>query len=289
MSTSVRLIPIPSLDDPRVEPYRHLKDRDVAALGGPSAGGSAVGGPAAGGLFIAEGEHVVRRLLASGVETDSVLLAERRAEEIAPLVPAGVPVYVVPQERMNAIVGYKFHSGVLACGRRPAPPSVEKLLASLPRRALLVICPELANAENLGGLIRLSAGFGADALVLGERSADPFFRRSVRVSMGTVFRLPIVRSPDIRADLRRLRDAGVELIATVLDADAEPLSAASRPDRLGLLFGNEAQGLDRDVVGLCQRRVTIPMKLGTDSLNVAVAAGIFLYHFTAERGSVASR
>ena len=82
-------------------------------------------------------------------------------------------------------------------------------------------------------------------------------------------------------DLKRLRDEwGVELAATVLDDAAEPLSHAGRAGRFGLLFGNEAQGLDGEHVAVCQRRVTIPMKLGTDSLNVAVAAGIFLYHFT---------
>jgi tRNA G18 (ribose-2'-O)-methylase SpoU len=99
--------------------------------------------------------------------------------------------------------------------------------------------------------------------------------------MGTAFYLPIVRSVDLARDLRRLRDEyGVELVATVLDEDAESLDAVPRPPRLGILFGNEAQGLSPEHVALCARRVTIPMKLGTDSLNVSVAAGIFLYHFT---------
>ena len=99
--------------------------------------------------------------------------------------------------------------------------------------------------------------------------------------MGTIFSLPIYRSPNLLHDLRRLKNEwGFELAATVLDETAEPLAAAKRAERLGLLLGNEPQGLDEQTASVCDRRITIPMKLGTDSLNVAVAAGIFLYHFT---------
>jgi tRNA G18 (ribose-2'-O)-methylase SpoU len=133
----------------------------------------------------------------------------------------------------------------------------------------------------MGALIRISAAFGADALVLGERCCDPFWRQSIRVSMGTIFRLPLVQSQDLAGDLARLRgEWGVQLIASVLDDDAEPLAAVVRPQRLGLLLGNEAQGLAERWIRLCDRSVTIPMQLGTDSLNVAVAAAVFLYHFS---------
>jgi tRNA G18 (ribose-2'-O)-methylase SpoU len=149
------------------------------------------------------------------------------------------------------------------------------------RRVTLVICPEIEKTDNLGAMIRIAAGLGATAMILGQRSCDPFFRQSVRVSMGTVFVLPIVRSADLARDLGRLRDEfAVELIATVLDENAQRLEDVPRPQKLGLLFGNEAQGLPHECIQRCHRRVTIPMKLGTDSLNVAVAAGIFLYHFT---------
>src|SRR5207245_2076779 len=106
----------------------------------------------------------------------------------------------------------------------------------------------------------------------------PFWRQSIRVSMGTVFSLPIYQSSDLRLDLKRLRNEwGIQLAATVLDPAAEALSTALRPAKLGLLFGNEAQGLGSQWTDLCDRKVTIPMHLGTDSLNVSVAAGIFLY------------
>jgi tRNA G18 (ribose-2'-O)-methylase SpoU len=133
----------------------------------------------------------------------------------------------------------------------------------------------------MGAMVRICAAFGVDAMVLGERCCDPFLRQAVRVSMGTIFRLPLVRSSNLLNDLRRFREEfGVELAATVLAEDAEPLDQATRPERFGLLFGNEAQGLDDQYVRACDRRITIPMRLGTDSLNVSVAAAVFLYQFT---------
>jgi tRNA G18 (ribose-2'-O)-methylase SpoU len=260
-------IRIDSFDDPRVELYRNLKDRELERRGRH---------------FIAEGEHIVRRLLVSDFPVDSVMLVERRVEEIAPIVPPHVPIYVVPQALMNQILGLKFHSGVLACGHRKPRATIDVIPKDRPRLTL-VICPGISNVENIGALVRLSAGFGADAMILGERSHDPFWRQSVRVSMGTIFTLPIVQSENLINDLARLRDEwDVDLIATVLDGDAQPLAASRRKPRAALLFGGEAQGLDLEIVRACDARVTIPMHHGTDSLNVAVAAGICLYHFTRE-------
>jgi tRNA G18 (ribose-2'-O)-methylase SpoU len=261
--TAMPVLPLQSFDDARLAPYRELKDRTLAARHG---------------LFVAEGEHLVRRLLASDFQTASVLLADRRAEEISPLVPSNVNVFVLPQDELNGVVGYKFHSGVIAMGiRKPSPSLSDVIKASGPVK--LVLCPDTTNGENLGSLIRLSAGFGADAMLVGPRSIDPFMRQVVRVSMGTIFQLPIVQSADFSADLRQLKQQGVRLIASMLDPGASPLPSAERYDRSALLFGNEAQGLDADTVSLCDDRVTIPMHRGTDSLNVAVAAGIFLYHY----------
>jgi len=245
-----------------------LKDRELAREGG---------------RFIAEGEHVMRRLLGSGYQTESVLLSERRAEQLAGLVPADVTIYVATTAVLNGIVGYKFHSGVLACGLRGKPRTLEQVLPRNPAKLRIVICEDLNNAENLGGIVRIAAGFGADALVLGERCVDPFFRQCIRVSMGTIFSLPLVQSENLLADLTKLREIWkVELAATVLDESGEPLSIAKASPRMALLFGGEAQGLTPEAVVLCDRRITIPMKLGTDSLNVAVAAGIFLYRFCRE-------
>jgi len=260
------LVHIESLDDPRVALYRNLKDRELERRGRH---------------FIAEGEHLTRRLLASDFPVDSVMLVERRMAELASIVPEDIPVYVVSQAVMNEIVGLKFHSGVLACGHRKPRQTIDDVIPRDKPDLTLVVCPEISNVENIGTMIRIAAGFGADAIVLGERCHDPFWRQSVRVSMGTIFKLPLVQSDDLLRDMRRLREEwGIELVATVLDETAEPLAQAKRGRKLGILFGSEAQGLGPEWVAACDRGVTIPMKHGTDSLNVAVATGIFLYHFT---------
>lgn len=266
MTSEVPVTQIQHVDDPRIAPYRALKERELARDGN---------------RFIAEGEHLVRRLLASDFAVESVLLAHRRVEEMSPLVRSGVPVYSAPDDLMRQIIGYKFHSGVIACGLRKPRECLDDIVPKDRDRLLLVVCPDIANAENLGSLIRLSAGFGVDAMILGPHCHDPFFRQSVRVSMGTIFKLPLYQSDDLIRDLGRLRNEwGMQSFATVLDESAESLETVHTPGKVALLFGNEAQGLDAATVAACDRRVTIPMKLGTDSFNVAVAAGIFLYHFT---------
>ncbi len=260
--------PLTSLDDPRLAPYRELKDRTLAARHG---------------LFVAEGEHLLRRLLESDFRVASVLMADRRTAELAPIVPADVDVFVLPQDKLNDVVGFRFHAGVLAMGVRKPALTIDDVLRDDAAAIRLVVCPDLISAENLGSMIRLSAGFGADAMIVGPRSIDPFVRQSVRVSMGTICRLPIVQSADLVRDLSLLhRQWGVQRVATVLHSTALPLTQAPKHARLALMFGNEAQGLDAEVVALSDQRVTMPMHLGTDSLNVAVAAGIFMYHYWGE-------
>jgi len=192
----VSLVRVESLDDPRVALYRNLKDRELERRGRH---------------FIAEGEHLVRRLLDSDFPIDSVMLADRRVDELAPIVPEHVPLYVVPQSLMNEILGLKFHSGVLACARRKPPQTLDEVVAKDRDRLTLVICPDINNVENIGSLIRLAAGFGADAMILGERCHDPFWRQSVRVSMGTIFRLPLLQTDGLARDMRRLRDEWIWL------------------------------------------------------------------------------
>jgi len=262
-----RVIHIDSLADPRIAPYLNLKDRELAREGG---------------RFIAEGELVVRRLLDSRISVESLLLAEPKVPELAPLVPQSLPIYSAPAHMVNQIVGFKFHSGVMAVGIRPPKLTLAKAAESWTQpRLTLTICPEISNTDNLGSLIRISSGFGIDAMILGENCCDPFYRQSIRVSMGSVFRLPIVQSENLLDDLQLLRQQyRVQMLATVLAETAEPLAHARRPQRIGVLFGNEAQGLRPQHIAASDRRITIPMQLGTDSLNVSVAAGIVLYHFT---------
>ncbi len=260
---------IDSLDDPRLQYYRNLKDAELAA---------------AGNRFVVEGHFVVQRVLVSEFEVESVLIARRKLKEMTPFLRENVPVYLVPDAMVNHIVGFQFHTGVMAIARRRPAMSLEEIMSRVQQGGgltTLVVLPETSSLQNMGSLIRVAAAFGVSGIIIGPGSVDPFYRLPIRVSMGTCFKLPITRSDDLRRDLLALREKwGVELVATVLDGDAQPLKQAGRGERLALLFGGEGYGLERSWVDLCDRRVTIPMKLGTDSLNVAVSAGVFLYHFS---------
>lgn len=254
-----------TLQDPRLEPYRHLKHTNVTRWSG---------------RFIAEGRRVVERLLKSDFRVDSVLVSDKRLPDIAGQIPDALDVYVLPQKLAQRLVGYNFHTGILACGIRKPNADLVGVLPKSDRSFTLVVCPRLTDPENLGMLIRLCTGFEVPALLLGPGCADPFSRRVLRVSMGTAFALPIIESRNLTADLQTLRDRWqCELVATVLDDSAVPLPSAARTARSALLFGNEAEGLDGQWIDLCDRRLVIPMPPGTDSLNVANAAAVFLYHF----------
>ena len=262
---------VDSLDDARLDPFRDLKSHRLKQRSN---------------TFVAEGVNVVRRMLRGGFSCQSILASDRCSDALEGEVPAEIPLYVVPHRLASELVGFKFHAGILACGLRKPNPDLPMIAGSPAKPSILVACAHIVDPENTGGIIRACAAFGAAGLLLGEGCADPFSRRVLRVSMGNACQVPIRESTRLQDDLGRLRATfGYDLIATVLDGDAEPLSRTSCPTRAVLLFGNEARGLPRDLVEGCDRRVTIPMR-GTDSLNVAVAAAICLHHFTNAAGPV---
>ena len=149
-------------------------------------------------------------------------------------------------------------------------------------RATIVVCPDVQDPTNLGSIIRTSAAFGCAAVVLGRSCADPFSRRVLRVSMGAALAVPVVEARDLAADVQALQGAEFEIVASVIDRHAQPLASEPRAARLALLLGGEGHGLTDDWLAVADRRVTIPMQLGIDSLNVAVAAAVLLYEFCSE-------
>lgn len=255
---------IESLDDPRVAAYRNLPER---TLRGES-------------IFVTEGRVLTLRLLASRYQAASVLCAAQHAAEFDRAAAGRCPVYAAPEPLLSGIVGFRYHLGVLGAGRRGAPLTLDELMSPLvaSERITLAICPEVTKPENLGLVFRSAAALGIDGVLLGRLCCDPFSRRCLRVSMGGLFRVPWAQSADVPADFAALhRRYGVELAATVLDSAADRVDGVRWPARLGLVFGSEFDGLRHHWLELCQRRVTIPMQAGTDSLNLGVAAGIFLY------------
>jgi len=235
-------------------------------------------------MFVAEGEFLVRRLLASRYPVHAVLLEQGRLDSMAEFFKPETPVYLASQELLSRIVGFHFHRGVIALGLRQPPAQLRGSIPGGSRPLLLVICPEMNDEANLGVVLRNSAAFGIDGVLLGSQCCDPFARRAVRTSMGAVFNVPIYTSPDLASDLAWLRsEQGFQLAAAVLDASAMPLQRCERRSRMGVLFGTEARGLSSKWIQLCDVSLTVPMRPGTDSLNVGVAAGIVLYHFTLPR------
>lgn len=253
---------IDSLDDRRLDPYRNLRRSNQTRWSGQ---------------FVVEGHRVVRRLIDSGLAIDSIVVTQRRENFLDDVLPADVPLYVLPKDVASELAGYHFHHGVMACGTRPPDPKLDDLLPRMTPPPLIVACPRMTDPDNMGGLIRLCAGFGVGALLLGSDCSDPYSRRVLRVSMGTAFALPIIESLDLAADLNRLRShKGFRLLATVLDPLSKLLVEIEPRRPTVLLLGNESDGLAQEWIDLSDERVTIPMT-AADSLNVTVAAGIFLH------------
>jgi tRNA G18 (ribose-2'-O)-methylase SpoU len=285
----VPILPVTSLDDPRLAPYANMRDAELAQRLDPL-------DPAAhGGLFIAEGDLVLRRLIDSPFPTDSVLLAENRVDTLAPelaRLSAHVPVFVAPQALFNAIVGFNMHRGVLAIGRRVQPYALEDLLG---RSGPILILEDLVNHDNLGGIFRNAAGLGGTgcSILLSPRCGDPLYRKSLRVSMGHVLSVPFRRLTDWPGDLARIVAAGWDLLALTPRPDAidledlagSPRRSPSYPEsapRRAVLLGSEGPGLTESALAAAPRAVRIAMPPSPggqtiDSLNVAMAAGIALY------------
>jgi len=256
------LIPIHDIEDERIAVYRDLLSAKASRRCG---------------LFIAEGRLLVDRLVASSFSTHSILVDERRLSLLDEQ-PHDRLVYVTPAKMIEEIIGFNFHRGVLACGHRQPQPELREVLRNVSDSATVLVCVGIQDPTNLGSILRSAAAFGVDAVLLGSQCSDPLSRRVLRVSMGASLRVPLVRIGAGIGELALLQGKfSFECWATVLDETADRLGTAMRPERLAICFGSEGHGLEAELVAACDRRITIPMTPGVDSLNVGVAAGIFLY------------
>lgn len=263
------LIEVEDPADPRLDDYRDLTtaDRRPDRPGGR-------------GLVIAEGVVVVRRLIDSPYPVRSLLGVPRRLAELADdLAPLDVPAYGADAVTMAAAVGFHLNRGVLAVADRAAPPDPLALAAGA---RLLAVVEAVNDHENLGSLFRNAAALGVDGVLLGPRCADPLYRRSVRVSMGHVLRVPFAALPgEWPGSLDALRSAGLTVAALTPAPDAVPLAAAGLAgSRTALLLGAEGPGLTDAALAAADVRVRIPMATGVDSLNVATAAAVAFHEVT---------
>lgn len=253
-------------DDPRVAEYRGISDPELVR---------------ARHLFIAEGRLVVRRLIESGRYTlRSLLLSDatfRDFEALLPAIAPTIPVYVGNAADFTSITGYNIHRGCLALAVRPEVPAIDELLGST---HTVIVLEGVTNADNVGGVFRNAAAFGAGAVLLSPTCCDPLYRKAIRTSMAAVLRIPFARIDDWPAGLSQLRSHGFTIVALTPREPAEELDTfASRPKppKLALLVGTEGSGLTPEVETAADCRVRIPTRDRVDSLNLAVAAGIALY------------
>ncbi len=260
-----------SLDDPALAPYLTLRRSDEHERTG---------------IFVADGPKLIERVLAAGLRLESMLCTERWATHFAPLLARqadDLPIYVTAEKHLRQLVGYHLFNGVLAVARIPAAPSLAALLARPPAGPRLWVALDgLANAENLGSIVRSAVALGAHALLCSETCASPWLRRAVRTSMGAMVKVPVIRSADLAADLRACAAAGVRCLAADAHQGA-PLASTDLAGDTCLVLGNEGDGIRPAVVAACAGSTTIPMPGGVDSLNVAAAAAIFLYEAARQR------
>ena len=239
------------------------------------------------GVLVAANIKTVKRLLASRYPVVSALLTPAWLEKLEPQLRARpeseLPVYVAGQKLLETITGYKMHQGALAVARIPPPPDFEMLLKNSPRPLLLAAVEGIASAENLGAVVRSCAAFGAHILIVGETCGSPFQRRAVAGSMGTIFEQPLVRVDNLVETLMALRARGVRCLAAHPRPGAKKLSAVDLRGDCCLVFGAEGPGLTPAVLAACDDAVEIPMPSHMNSLNVAVATGVFLYEATRQR------
>jgi tRNA G18 (ribose-2'-O)-methylase SpoU len=253
----MRLVEITDPADPRLDDFRDLTDSDVR--------------PDRRGVVIAEGVNVVERLAHSSYRMRAVAAVPNRAEQLRPVLePFTVDVFVLDKWALSEVAGFRVTRGVLASADRPAPPDVAGLVAGARRIAVL---EGLNDFENLGALFRNAAAFGVDAVLLDPRTADPLYRRSVRVSMGHVLRVPFAVLPGEWPESLAILD-GFTLLALTPRAAAVDLRELPRPGRWAVMLGAEGPGLSEAALARADQLVRIPMATGVDSLNVATAAAV---------------
>jgi tRNA G18 (ribose-2'-O)-methylase SpoU len=270
---ALRIMPtefIENLDDPRVAPYRNVRDADLR-------GGQA--------LFLAEGRLVVESLLRSRHHgTRSILVSQKQHDSLRAVLDAHrqIPAYVMPQEIMNTLVGFDIHRGVLAAGIRAKSTDPSELLGVIAHKAeessRVFLLDALANHDNVGGIFRNAMAFGVRGVLLDPKCCDPLYRKSIRVSMGAVLHVPFHHQHTTLESIALLRKHGYHIVALTPRADAVALgsfvTAARDMPRLAFCIGAEGPGLPQSILDAVDSLVRIEMASQIDSLNAMVASAI---------------
>lgn len=261
----MKLIEISSLQDPGVEVFASLTENQLRNRLDPEKG-----------IFIAESPKVISIALDKGYEP-LALLAEHKhiAGDAAPIIArcGDIPIYTGPNGLLTQLTGYDLTRGVLCAMRRPQLPSLEEVCQGAKR---IAVVDAVVNATNTGTIFRAAASLGMDAVLLTSTASDPLNRRSVRVSMGTIFMLPWTVYPGCASLVRRLKEMGFVTAALALTDRSVSIDhpALKEAEKLALILGNEGDGLAPEVLDAADYTARIPMQRGVDSLNVAAAAAV---------------
>ncbi len=264
------IIHIATLDDPRVEGYRHIADQAWLVQSS---------------LFVAEGRLVVRRLLElQQWPIESLLLTQPAADNLADVLhKTRAPVFIVEQELMNEIAGFNIHRGCLGIGRRQVTPTLDRAITGPLSRVLVL--EGVNNPDNVGGVFRSAAAFGVELVVLGPDCGDPLYRKAIRTSMAASLLVPFVVAPQWPGAIRDLRADGFTVVGLTPNRAVAPLEEVFPHSKLALLVGSEGGGLSDGALLTATLRIRIPTTADVDSLNVTTAASIAMYHCFAERRS----
>ncbi len=262
---------IQDLSHPLLADYRALTDVALRSKSEPAEG-----------LYIAESLKILERALGAHHRPRSVLTISSwlpKLEELSAAMPGAldeVEVFVADADLMETLTGYHVHRGTLASMHRPPMPTLHDLVKDATR---IVVLEDIVDHTNVGAIFRSVAGIGADAVIVTDSCADPLYRRSVRVSMGTVFQIPWTRAGSWSEVVSTLRDNDVSVVALALTPESIPLDvfAVTAPRKLALALGSEGDGLSSRAVADSDSVVSIPMRGGVDSLNVAAASAVALW------------
>ncbi len=259
----MNIIPITDFNAPELDVYARLTEAQLFNRFEPQKG-----------LFIAESPKVILRALDGGCVPVSILVEESRmvGESLDAIRRCGdVPVYTAPLEELTKLTGFALTRGLLCAMRRPARPSMEALCRQAQR---LVVLENVMNPTNVGAIFRSAAALGMDGVLLSPGCSDPLYRRSARVSMGTVFQIPWTFVPEDWSE--RLKAMGFQSAALALREDSLSIDDPRLPEipKLALVLGSEGDGLADTTIAACDHTVRIPMFHGVDSLNVAAASAV---------------
>jgi len=259
-------IPITDPDDPRIAVFHAVKERDRIGREG---------------VFIAEGASVLNVLMRSSLRVRAILIEAGRVARLPALEARGeAPLYVAPQAVLDRIAGYHLHRGILAAGEVPAPCPLDALPATGPLR--LPVLVNLANHDNVGGIYRNAAAFAAAAVAIDRSTADPFYRKAIRVGVGAPLIVPTMRFDDGATFVAALEARGITAYALSPQARA-PLTETELAPRAAFFFGTEGPGLPEALLAAAEP-LAIPIAAGFDSLNVATTSGIVLHAHAALHG-----